>query len=252
VSQSPARQRALSDHKQIGKRFIPPFVAAMPITEVGWVKEILPELLWLALLEQQYGLERSPDIALALSNAALEVTDDKSRWFALCSSYAALSELQRDEVVARLRATRELGLLQQPLYPLIHYYPECPLSFLFDAASRERQVGGVSLATVKEAVATLFDRRSVLATRAQASGVYLAFVGGQLSVDKSVSLANFPEVANYPSTEESARIAAAVRAAVTMFVGERPADSSATWCRYFWNRGLEVESCEWADGEADD
>jgi hypothetical protein len=40
------RNSVLNDHKRVGKMFIPP-MAQIGLTEVSWVKTILPELIWL-------------------------------------------------------------------------------------------------------------------------------------------------------------------------------------------------------------
>jgi hypothetical protein len=60
-------RRILANHKQVGKRFIPPFVATLgPLSEVRWVDDVLPELLWLALLNHQHGWKDGADLCLVL------------------------------------------------------------------------------------------------------------------------------------------------------------------------------------------
>ena len=53
---SMVRKKVLQDHKQRGKTLIPPVTHMLgPLREVSWVKTILPELLWVALIQDRYG-----------------------------------------------------------------------------------------------------------------------------------------------------------------------------------------------------
>jgi hypothetical protein len=50
-------RRVLDDHKQVGKKFLPPFIAHLgSLNEVSWVDDLLPELLWLGMLNDRHGL----------------------------------------------------------------------------------------------------------------------------------------------------------------------------------------------------
>src|SRR5436305_1074016 len=102
------RRPVLADHTRVRSRFIPPIVSAIPLTELRWVHEVLPELLWLALLNQAYGHQQGADTALALSNAALAVTGAESHWFGPCSAYGTLNARQQAALIARLRSSGEL------------------------------------------------------------------------------------------------------------------------------------------------
>ena len=56
-----------------------------------------------------------------------------------------------------------------------------------------------------------------------------------------MSLARFPVIQNYPDSEESVQVAAAVRAATTTFIGNKCGNRN--WASYFWNQGLEITNC---------
>ena len=56
--------KVLADHKKVGKKFIPPFVAKLgPLDEVRWVNDLVPELVWLTLLSDRHGRKRGVDLA---------------------------------------------------------------------------------------------------------------------------------------------------------------------------------------------
>jgi hypothetical protein len=68
--------RILLDHKQVGKKFIPPMLTIGVFKEVRWIEIILPELLWIALLNDKYGLRMGAELSLAVAQSAIEVITD--------------------------------------------------------------------------------------------------------------------------------------------------------------------------------
>jgi len=54
---SKKKGRVLQDHVKIKSTFYPSFFLQIPTEEVDWRKNIMPELLWLALLIKQCGFK---------------------------------------------------------------------------------------------------------------------------------------------------------------------------------------------------
>lgn len=235
------RQGVLSDHKRVGKRFIPPLVDAIRLNELRWVDIPLPELLWLGLLNDRHGLGCGAELAVETARAAMAAHgSSKATWFAPSSAYRGLTSKRRKALIETLRVAGHLDDLKSALEPLIALYPECPLAFIFEGGPPQGDPEH-GVAALKRVVASVFDKTTREATLMQASATYIAFATGMLRVASHVSLANFPEVANYPSTEESRRVASGVRALITSLFGMSYEASS--WPRYFWNRGLEIDQC---------
>lgn len=242
---STRKSLVLSDHQKVGKRFIPPLLQSGPFHEVKWVDCILPELVWLGLINERYDLAKGADMALSLARAAVKTKNLPSKiWFAPTSAYAAFTEEQKSEVIKILKLSNDLEPLKEALDPLAAFYPECPLNFLFEGKfpSRENSKGNLEL--FKVFLSTLFNRWEKPATLMQANAVYIAFVTNLLKVKKGLALANFPAVAAFPNTEESRQVAASVRATVNQFFGVHFCEKSSPWPAYFWNRGLNLESCD--------
>jgi hypothetical protein len=89
----------------------------------------------------------------------------------------------------------------------------------------------------------LFDKENQSTVFIQATVVYVAFVLGRLKVKAGLTLASFPEVENYPDTEMSKRVAAAIRSTIITFFGSAKRGAPTSWPVEFWNRGMEIESC---------
>lgn len=232
----------LADHRQVGKKFIPPFVAQLgPIGEVRWVNDLVPELLWVGLLNDEHGLKTGADLTLRLAKAAVRVRASETReWFAVASAYTRLDQSQRTAVRADLESSGVLEPIRIALQPLKDFYPNCPLNFLFDGATSE---GDGSLERLKNVVSVMFDRWNIPTTFVQANAVYIAFVTDILKVAKGLALANFPAIEQFPQTEESQKVAASTRATVSSMYMQFKDDDSETWIASFWARGLELERC---------
>ena len=130
---------------------------------------------------------------------------------------------------------------------LVTLYPGCPLSFLFGELTSKR--AKVDLATFKDVVAAHYDKESVTAVRTLTNAVYIAFCTNKLKVIVSddgkaptdPKLRNLPAVEQYPKTEESRIVASEVRGAVFNLFESNHSE----WSDYFWNRGLEIEPCDY-------
>jgi hypothetical protein len=241
--QQRGRRRVLTDHLRVGQRFVPPFVHKLGnLHEVKWVDVPLPELLWLGLLNHQHGLKRGAELAIEVARAAAaEIKSDTKVWLGPISAYVKLTDQAKLAIVATLESRHCSDDLRIALRPLVSLYPECPLAFLYEGSLPQGERPD-HLVQLKEVLANLFDKTTRQATLMQANAIYIAFATDMLVVSSDTSLAKFPAVAEYPDTDEGRRVGAAVRASILMFFGQHY-DSTSTWPRYFWNRGLEIDGC---------
>jgi len=238
------RRRALSDYKQRGKILVPPFTHVLgPLSEVSWIKTILPELLWIALVHNFHGDKRAVEIITSFSRLARSIKANSSnKWFAATSDYASLSSADYEQL--RLALQQEvLTAILVPLKPLVSWYPECPLAKLFPEPPR-RSPRRDTLPPLKDAIASLYRRSERGPMMVQATAIWLAFDADLLKVTSDLSLARFPEIEHYPDTEISQKIGGSIRAGLNMFFGSGTRYSDASWPDYFWNPGLAIEPCE--------
>jgi hypothetical protein len=139
------RRRILSDHKQQGKILVPPFTHILgPIGEVSWIKTILPELLWIALIHNLHGHRRAVEIITAFSRSARNVNVKPNfarKWFAAASDYTSLSPAGFEQLRLALRQQKLLDAILVPLKPLVNWYPECPLAPLFTEPIQTQPAG---------------------------------------------------------------------------------------------------------------
>jgi len=242
------KKSVLSDHKRIGKRFVPPFMQIGDFHDISWKWITLPELLWLGLLNYTCGLKQGSELALLLANTSVQVSKSQpQKWYAPMSSYTLLTEAHKADILKTLRSVGSLDSLRKPLTPLVAFYPECPVAFLFEDKLPTVEDSTMKLGTYKDFLAEMYAKYDSLATLAQANAVYIAFATGMLKVVKGSSLANFPAIADFPNTKQSKRVAASIYASISSFIGafldQNFQGKQSDWSAYFWNRGLEIEPC---------
>lgn len=237
------RQRLLSDHRKIGKTYVPPLMDTIGsrMRETPWL-DTLPELVWIACLHDAVGLARGTAVAAALGKAATEANSDTRVCFAAASAYSLLTEGEKETVLAGLARLGQRDDLKRGLSDLCHLYPANPLSFLCSGEAPSNDSHQDGLEPFKDLLLELFDKTARPAIMMQGTAVYVAGLSGKLRFSFDSVLANLPELERYPDTVESRMVAAAVRSAIPMLV-RLEEDHRSDWASYFWNRGLEIEPC---------
>jgi hypothetical protein len=238
-------KKILEDYKRQGKAFIPPFTHMLgPLQEISWVKTMIPEFVWIALIQEHYGHSKGVSLITSMTRLARKCApSEKIRIFATISCFSEITSHEQLGLQSELGASGELFQIQKALTPLIVFYPECPLRFLFSATPSLTDADNEQLESFKTLVAGLYDKTSKNTMMVQATAVWLAFDSGALRVSEGLALASFPEIEEYPNTELSQKVAASIRASVHMFFTEHHYPASSIWPQYFWDRGFEIDRC---------
>jgi hypothetical protein len=235
----------LSDHQRVRKILIAPFNQSFgPLLEISWVRTVVPELLWIGLLHLHQGLRGGVETATFLSRAGRTCCPDaKSKVFAGLSDFTQLSIDEQASLRDMIEASNRAAELEKALRPLHFFYPRHPLSFLFSEDGAVKEENNKGLEVIKSLISNMYDRSATGSMVVQATSIWLAFDSGILKVSKELSLAQFPEIERYPTTELSRQVGASVRAAVNMLFGGPLGETYQEWPAYFWNRGLALEPC---------
>jgi hypothetical protein len=243
------KRKVLLDHKQIGKRFIPPMLQLpAPLSEIKWANFILPELIWLGLLNECFGFLKGAELGLILALTAMQATNDNT-YFGSISTYGRLNDRQKKEIINDLESMNHLKLFKEAFRPLGIFYPQCPLNFIFDDNIKSQYDKKEELSKFKLLTLKLFDRREKAAMQMQGSAIYIALGSDLVKICvRESELPNIPEVLiDYPESESSRRAGSEARATINILLGEISGNDSSDWPKYFWNNGLKIESCAMKD-----
>lgn len=241
-----ARDGPLSDHVREGKTFRPP-LSRLPLRETSWVKLTMPEFLWIGLLQEAHGLAHGVDLSLSLAEAAMQAKQGAAspQWFVDTSSYAILQEGEWREVQRTLVEIDKLTDIQLALAPLVHFYPGCPYAHLFKDRPTEFPKETKVLKSFKTVLESLYSKQDRAATLVQGTAVYVALVTGKVTLTENVSFGNLEALTDYPQTDESQKVGASVRAMCNFLIGSSSEKSGTNWVEYFWDRGFELEPCDY-------
>lgn len=243
----------LKGHVSQGKKLVPRILALgefrQEFREVPYVRVILPELIWLALLNRRLGKTQGAKVVDVVASAVKQTPGHKRPWFAAISCFSELSDEAKRNVLEALEKNELRDAVSKSLEPFVHFYPKFPGAFLVGTASTRKYPE--FLADLKTILDELYDTESIATVFMCASAIYAAFCLDILKVNSHVSLANFPEVEKYPSTELSKLVASSCRATSLQMVGHHVIQAHLTvWSSYFWNRGLELEPIDWSSMRA--
>lgn len=229
-------------YKKKGKVYTPPILQLGQFIPVHWIEELVPELFWIGLFQQRFGFAEGSNLASELSKEALSIVDDKSIWFALVSNFNGLKDEERFKLKEKLRIKRKLATIQEVVSPVCYYYSDFPLNFLLDTSP----VNGLDLNIFKAYLESVFDRTTIPANLLQ--GVTLDMLFGtniDFQINPNLPLAQFPKFSEYPLTEISKEVASAIRSTINMFYANMyRTNTNTAWQTYFWNRGLQIDTCK--------
>jgi hypothetical protein len=213
------------------------------LNPVKWIDDLLPEMLWLGMLNNDHGHRRGTQVAAELAQAVdRTIASEQRKAFAMTSAYSSIPSEQWPEVIRSISANA-LGELQHTLRPLVALYPRCPLKGLWRG---EPPPQDDDVTIIRRHVATLVNRGCRPAMLAQANAIYIAVITKKLVIDQGSFLSRIEAITSYPDTDESRMVGAAVRAA-TLMLGhhtEEEQQEGAAWTRYFWQRGIELTPCD--------
>lgn len=235
----------LESHKKIGKRIVPPLAEVAPWKEVSWIDELLPELLWIGLLNTRHGLAIAARVCTEVVKAAKPELQrlGHDNHVCLTSSFEAFGRDEFARFRDRLEAAHVFNALNVAISPLSIAYPKFPLAGLADGQADKDDLESAT-SKIRTLLPAFFNRREDEATFIQILAVYMMIVQGRLFVSQKTPFANFSAVENYPHTEESRQIASGCRAMANILASGSPNESARCWPKYFWNRGLELEKCK--------
>ena len=227
----------LWDHKREGKKFIPPLMQ-LDINLTDWRREKIPELLWIALIAKQFGIERALDLTLEFSEIVSDITKEKSAEWCFVTKYGTMSEESKLSLLSALQSDRRLSDLRLALGPLYHY-ENCPMRFLLlnEEPSKDKHV-----VILMETVNAMYDRTTEFSTEVLSLAYRICLASGKFFFMEGLELPDLNSVADYPNTDESRAAASFIRAEFGAFFG-LTYEGQTEWGKNFWNANIKLSNC---------
>ncbi len=243
------KSKILEDHKKIGSKFIPP-MCQLGMTEVSYVNQILPEIIWIGLLNRREGYHAGIRIVEFIAKKAVEITNnEKYMNFSLASSYTELGTDQKKIIVDEMEKENLLSILQKSLAPLTCLYEGFPMAFIGPPAEHSSKETMSKI--IKECISDCINKYKQPGMVMQATVMYVRRITGGLYFTNDVKPPNLEKIITDFDSDEGRKVAASVRAFVMseyMPIEERKSDF---WSRSFWNQGYKIDRCQfpWNENE---
>lgn len=242
-------RRVLADHHQHKRKLIPPLMR-LPLSEISWHRDMLPDFLWLALMMGR----RS---AWQAARSALDVVDrfvPEGPRFAdgRLSTFALVPESQRESARLALR-TEAPHSLPDAFGHALGLYPTCPARWLYeDWLERHEPDAETGIALLRSLVEDNRDKSGVRETRLRMVSISRAVKRGKLQDPDILEMGQ-----KYPgglSTSEQRRLESHMRAAWMSFAGmETFKYPPNEWPTEFWMRSRELTPCRFQlEGEEEE
>jgi hypothetical protein len=233
----------LAGHKRVGKRFIPPMMQLPMRVDTSYVNDMLPELIWIGLINERVGYVRG---ARVIEKVFLAVDARKEKGqegnYALISSFNNLTGEQKVAITDALREEGVLSIIQTSIAPLVHLYDNCPLKFMGPSTSTHSEEELTSL--IKLCVGRVIDRYDTPAIVLFGAMLIARLVTKTIKFPADMGLPDLNAVVDAPGSEEAKRAAGFMRANGLAEFGMMKVGNA--WAKQFWDKGFEISPCEFA------
>lgn len=236
--------KVLNDHKRLGKRFIPPLMSYGNLADVSWTDMMVPDFIWIALVNDKYGKQKGAEIIRLFYKAAKIVFDNDKRNYCTISFYEDMPDNQIESFYDSLYEKEVIQPLQEALYNFIELFPKCPFNFIFKDIHIQTILDIGFIISYKKLLNKILDKRSKESTFVIGNVVYSMLANDRLKIHKDSVIAKLPELKDYPNTEISKMIASSNRATINVLFGDNFYNRNNTWIKYFWQRSIDLEPCK--------
>jgi hypothetical protein len=232
------KKTILEGYKKVGKKFIPPLVQYEGFREINWVNDIVPEIIWIAVVQKKLGYKVANEAISELHKNYLEICDTKyiNSFF---SSYDSMSDETKAKLKNQFSSNQYFSKFFEGIKDLQYYFPNHPLQFLYD--DRAIQKSEVSIQLLKDSIKGILDRRSEAGTIAQASVLFNSMATGKFNAPVGSIFWEFEEIDNYPKTEKSLLLASSIRAMINAFMHKETRNIECEWVKCFWQKSFQLE-----------
>jgi hypothetical protein len=246
------KKKILKGHKKVGNRFIPPMMQLPNWAEISYVNQILPEIIWMGLINDQFDYRKGVELVVDLAQRAFELKEtDKHINFTLASNFSLLSAERKAELVKGLEKDSKIKQYRDCLQPLITLYKDFPMSFIGESKNKLTKKSLVE--NIRNCVEKYIDKYETPALIIQANVVYVRSVTGGLQIAPHIETPDLNSLIDDPESEKARRAGSFARInAMQEFsiLGEKRADD---WSRSFWNQGYKIDKCDfsWEENDQD-
>lgn len=239
--------KILEGHKKVGQKFIPPLLQISSLHETSYVHQLLPEIIWIALITTQTDNVNALVKAELLFDTIRKYTKQGDFInYGIISNTAKLSNENKNAIASDLQSHSEGHELIRLLEPLTELYEACPLNFI-KADQPSTSETDTLLDIIKSSVESHIDRNSTNGLIAQSILAHLRQHSGGANYPTEIQPPNFRKFAICPTENVDASLPPRIRTHVNMELAAGGVPQTDEWARSFWNTNLKLSECKQHD-----
>lgn len=216
------------------------------LNEVSYVQDLLPEILWIGLINDYLGFRNGISLTNTIIEIAHAINNNSCKIsFAICSSYNLLNEQQKNDIVAKLTDLNLIKDLSDSLEPISGLYKGFPLNFICPHPTSTPKE--TLLERIKKTVIDLFDKYTLPSVAAQSMLTYSRITTGCLKIPNTMKIPDFNAIFEDFNSEEAKWAAGFIRSSAITELSPELNEGIGEWSKTFWNQGLVVDSCSFME-----
>jgi hypothetical protein len=244
------KKTVLGDHKKVGSKFIPPMMQFPNWNEISYINQILPEIIWMGLINDKYGYRSGINLSSKIATKAFELKEtDKHINFTIASNFNLLSDKKKSELVHALTESYDISKYRDALLPLIALYQGFPLSFI--GMSEKIWKKEELVAIMKKCVERHFNKYETPASIIQANVTYVRGSTGGLHFASHIDMPDLNSLLDDPESEKAKRAESFVRIGAMQEMMPMGVTRNLDWPKSFWNQSYKIDKCDFSWEEND-
>lgn len=238
----------LSSQKKVGSKLRGPLAALAPkLGIMDWLKDLLPEHLWLAAIADKFGLERMANAYNDFMDAIDAHWPHKNVALGMVSDFGLVPEVERAAFLEKNRDLVDL-CFHEPLGRAMSLYPDGPAAWLINRELLESEGAVdpfVELPRLRRLVELLAPGKERFAGRIRALPLNRMFKHKKLFLAKGLPVVDL--LPKYPvglSDEEQYHVESFARNTLNMAIQQRGLPDPHAWPKYFWRHNYDLLPCQ--------
>jgi len=238
----------IDKHKRERKKLVAP-LSKLPIVQINWARDLLPEFLWIEYLRQYY----KENVLLELYSHFVKIigsyAEEPPTFLGLISDFGRIPE-EKKEVILKKHKQLIIIAFAEPFGDIIRLYPESPATWLLpeEWLSDESSNDSAAISNLKATVKKILPGKDSYTGYLRMIPLRPLFEMGKIHLTKSLDIIELlPKYPHDLSDEDRAYCESFGRNVLNMVIQDNIKDS--TWSQYFWRRNFELSPCETLNNE---
>lgn len=237
------------DKHKIEKKILVAPINRIPITQINWARDQLPEFLWIEYLRQYYNENVLPELYSDFVEIIGSYAEEKPTFLGLISDFGRIPEEKKEEI---LKDHNQLIItaFAEPFGYIIWLYPESPATWLLpdDWISEQTFNNSVSISSLKTTVEKIIPSKTPYSGYLRMLPLRTLAKMGKIYFKKSLDIIELlPLYPNGLSDEDRAHCESFGRSLINIVIQDNIGNRA--WPQYFWRRNFELSPCENFDVE---